>query len=65
VAEAEIELYVSDTLVPCTVGDLGAGLPTVLDEMTIDWGRQSMWEQPDAGGCTFRIHAPTMWRPTR
>lgn len=39
----------------CTVDDLSAGRPTVRDGLSIDWGRMSLNDQPDPGGCTFTV----------
>lgn len=54
-AEADAELWLDGVKVACTIADIAAGLPTVLDEVVVPWGRQSAWDQPDEGSCSFKL----------
>lgn len=40
---------------PCTPEDLGAGIPTILDGLSFNWGRESTVDQPDTETLTFTI----------
>lgn len=40
---------------PATPDELGAGIPTVLDGLSFQWGRSGPVDQPDIGSCTFQM----------
>lgn len=54
-ASASCELWVGGQQVACTRDELFDGDPTVLDDLSIPWGRSSLWSQPDPGTVSFRI----------
>lgn len=54
-AEANAELWLSGAKVACTRQDIYDGTPVVLDDLRVNWGRQSMWDQPDEGTVAFRL----------
>ena len=53
---ATCELWINGARVACELGDLASGEPTVLDDLSIGWGRDDLWQQPDPGSITFRLH---------
>lgn len=54
-ASATCEVEIDGTPIACTRQALAAGEPTILDPLTITWGRRSAWDQPDAGSAAFVI----------
>lgn len=49
------EVIIEGDHAPCHVHDLRSGEPTVLDGLTLTWGRGTLIDQPDVGTCTFTV----------
>lgn len=49
------EVKIGGTDAYVLASDLAAGQPTVLDGLSVSWGRDSTVDQPDAGTCTFTV----------
>ncbi|GAB3750030.1 hypothetical protein [Microlunatus parietis] len=54
-ASATCEVLIDGQPIACTREALFAGAPTILDPLTMTWGRPGAWDQPDAGSASFRL----------
>lgn len=52
---ADCEVWIDGQRAACTASDLEAGLATVLDGLSMNWGRATILEQPGVGTCSFKI----------
>lgn len=52
---ADCEVWLDGAPAAQTVDRLKAGVPTILDGLSMHWGRANQLDQPDIGTCTFVI----------